>query len=324
MFYLSYGRESGPNQMSDGAVWKFNPKNGAWVDITPVHPYDANLTFGYGCVAVDAQYPSVIMATTFTHWTPHDEIYRSTNGGATGRNYGTTTLQSEHSSAPYTSKHTPHWLGTVVINPFNSNRMLFTTGYGVWYYTNATAADAGKPTRWVFLDEGLEETVPLALMSPPTGPHLISGVGDIDGFRHDDLDKSPVAGTFSGQRYGNTEDLAFAGKNQTSSSAPALGEVAEPTASSTPPFQRTEARPGKPSAANRRTAVVPAASPFPPTAKPSSGRRGAANRPAPWMKGFIGLLVRDFRPVFASSPTGKSGSVLRLRHACRSGSGQHQ
>jgi photosystem II stability/assembly factor-like uncharacterized protein len=38
-------------------------------------------------------------------------------------------------------------------------------------------------------------------------------VGDIDGFRHDDLDHSPPAGTFAGQRYGNTEDLAFAGKN---------------------------------------------------------------------------------------------------------------
>jgi photosystem II stability/assembly factor-like uncharacterized protein len=212
MFYLSYGRESGPNQMSDGAVWKFNPKNGAWVDITPVHPYDADLTFGYGCVAVDAQYPSVIMATTFTHWTPHDEIYRSTNGGASWTQLWNDDTKWDHSSAPYTSKHTPHWLGTVVINPFNSNQMLFTTGYGIWCCTNATAADAGKPTRWVFLDEGLEETVPLALISPPTGPHLISGVGDIDGFRHDDLDKSPVAGTFSGQRYGNTEDLAFAGK----------------------------------------------------------------------------------------------------------------
>jgi photosystem II stability/assembly factor-like uncharacterized protein len=37
-------------------------------------------------------------------------------------------------------------------------------------------------------------------------------LGDIDGFRHDDLDQSPAEGTFSGQRYGNTEDLAFAGE----------------------------------------------------------------------------------------------------------------
>jgi xyloglucan-specific exo-beta-1,4-glucanase len=51
------------------------------------------------------------------------------------------------------------------------------------------------------------------LISPPRGAHLLSGVGDIDGFRHDDVDDSPAGGTFAGPRYSNTEDLAFAGKN---------------------------------------------------------------------------------------------------------------
>ena len=62
----------------------------------------------------------------------------------------------------------------------------------------------------MFLDQGLEETVPLALISPPAGAHLISGVGDIDGFRHDDLDVSPAEGTFAGPRLSSTRDLAFA------------------------------------------------------------------------------------------------------------------
>ena len=101
-------------------------------------------------------------------------------------------------------------MGTIVINPFNSDQVLFTTGYGIWCCTNATAADAGKPTQWVFLDQGLEETVPLALISPPAGAHLISGVGDIDGFRHDTMDVSPVEGTFAGPRLSSTRDLAFA------------------------------------------------------------------------------------------------------------------
>jgi photosystem II stability/assembly factor-like uncharacterized protein len=213
MFYLSYGREPGPSSMSDGAVWKFSPKDGVWTDITPVKPKDFEQPFGYGCVAVDAQHPSTLMATTFGQWKPHDEIFRSTNGGLTWTQlWQTNTTVWDHSSAPYTATRTPHWMGTIVINPFNSDQVLFTTGYGIWCCTNATAADAGKSTQWVFLDKGLEETVPLALISPPKGPHLVSGVGDIDGFRHDDLDKSPVEGTFPGQRYGNTEDLAFAGK----------------------------------------------------------------------------------------------------------------
>jgi photosystem II stability/assembly factor-like uncharacterized protein len=211
MFYLSYGREPGPNSMSDGAIWKFSPKDGVWTDITPVHPKDTDQPFGYGCVAVDARHPQTLMATTFTHWHPHDEIFRSTNGGASWTQLWNDDTRWDYSSAPYTATRSPHWMGTIVINPFNSDQVLFTTGYGIWCCTNATAADAGKPTHWVFLDQGLEETVPLTLISLPKGPHLISGVGDIDGFRHDDLDKSPAEGTFSGQRYGNTEVLAFAG-----------------------------------------------------------------------------------------------------------------
>jgi photosystem II stability/assembly factor-like uncharacterized protein len=212
IFYLSYGREPGPNSMSDGAIWKFNPQDGVWTDITPVHPKDTDQPFGYGCVAVDARHPQTLMATTFTHWHPHDEIFRSTNGGASWTQLWNDDTRWDYSSAPYTATRSPHWMGTIVISPFNPDQVLFTTGYGIWCCTNATAADAGKATHWVFLDQGLEETVPLALISPPKGPHLISGVGDIDGFRHDDLDKSPAEGTFSGQRYGNTEDLAFAGK----------------------------------------------------------------------------------------------------------------
>jgi hypothetical protein len=49
------------------------------------------------------------------------------------------------------------------------------------------------------------------LISPPTGAHLISGVGDIDGFRSDDVNVSPPEGTFAGPRFSSTRDLAFAG-----------------------------------------------------------------------------------------------------------------
>ena len=211
MLYLSYGKEPGPNTMTDGAVWKFNPKDGVWTDITPVKPKDSDQPFGYGCVAVNAQHPSTLMATTFAHWNPHDEIFRSTNGGAIWTQlWQSNTTVWDYSSAPYTRTRTPHWMGTIVINPFDSDQVLFTTGFGIWCCTNVTKADSGQPTPWVFLDQGLEETVPLALISPPAGAHLISGVGDIDGFRHDNVDVSPAEGTFAGPRLSSTRDLAFA------------------------------------------------------------------------------------------------------------------
>jgi len=213
MFYLTYGREPGPNTMTDGAVWKFDPKENAWTNITPLKSPDAGGMFGYGAVAVDAQHPSTVMVTTFAHWHPHDFIFRSTDGGVHWTQLWQDDTEWDYSSAPYTKTRSPHWMGSIAINPHNSDQVLFVTGYGIWSSVNATQADSGKPTRWIFLDDGLEETVPLALISPPEGAHLLSGVGDVDGFRHDDLDVSPAEGTFVGPRYGNTEDLAFAGKN---------------------------------------------------------------------------------------------------------------
>jgi photosystem II stability/assembly factor-like uncharacterized protein len=211
LFYLSYGKEPGPNAMTDGAVWKYDPAKEIWTDITPLKPAKADQPFGYGAVVVDAQHPSVIMAATFCHWKPLDEIFRSTNGGASW----TPLLGKagwDSSAAPYTRSRKPHWIGDLEIDPFNSDRVLFVTGYGIWCCTNATAADTGRPTAWVFSDRGLEETVPLALVSPADGAHLLSGVGDIDGFRHEDLDQSPAGGEFVGPRFSNTEDLAVAGQ----------------------------------------------------------------------------------------------------------------
>jgi photosystem II stability/assembly factor-like uncharacterized protein len=210
MMYLSYGKEPGPNTMTDGAVWKFNTKNGEWTDITPIKPATADQPFGYGDVAVDAVHPNTIVATTFCHWKPHDEVFRSTNGGASWFPL----LEKaglDHSFAPYTKAINPHWMGSIQIDPFDSNHVLFTTGYGIWSCDNLTDADSGKPTHWTFADDGLEETVPLDLISPPEGAHLLSGLGDIDGFKHDDLNAAPREGAFqSPPRFVNTESIAFA------------------------------------------------------------------------------------------------------------------
>ena len=213
LFYISYSSVPGPNNANDGALWKYNPKGGSWINISPEKPADGQrLGWGYGAVSVDAQNPSTILATTIDRWSLKDEVFRSTDGGATWKGILVANGWLDHSMAPYTGTgHTPHWTGSVAVNPNNSDQILFGTGYGIWCSTNATAADSGGRVTWIFLDKGLEETVPLALVSPPTGAHLISGVGDIDGFRHDDVDVSPAEGTFAGLRFASTRDIVYAG-----------------------------------------------------------------------------------------------------------------
>jgi hypothetical protein len=213
LFYLTYGNVPGPNNVTDGAVWKYSGKDGVWTDISPEKAADGQrLGWGYGAVSVDMQHPDALAVTSIDRWGPKEEVFRSTDGGATWKGIQVANGRLDYSMAPYVAQgHTPHWTGTVAINPHNSDQILFGTGYGIWASTNATAADSGGTVTWVFLDKGLEETVPLALVSPPTGAHLISGVGDIDGFVHDDLNVSPADGTFAGPRFSSTRDIAYAG-----------------------------------------------------------------------------------------------------------------
>jgi photosystem II stability/assembly factor-like uncharacterized protein len=212
LLFLTYGSVAGPNNMNDGAVWKYNPRAGSWTNISPEKPADGErLGWGYGAVCAEALHPSTILATSMDRWRLKDEVFRSTDGGTTWKGILVANGQLDHSVAPYTSRMTPHWTGSVAVNPHNSDQVLFGTGYGIWCSTNATKADSGGRVTWIFLDQGLEETVPLALISPPIGAHLISGVGDIDGFRHEDLNVSSPEGTFAGPRFSSTRDLAFAG-----------------------------------------------------------------------------------------------------------------
>lgn len=211
-YFLSYGDEPGPNTMNNGAVWKFAPASGQWTDLTPApQSIDGeNDGFGWGAVAVDPRNPQVLLATTFNRFVPHDEIFRSIDGG---RHWQPVFPRSEfdHTTSPWTAHAGPHWMADIEINPFDSDEAMFVTGYGIWASRNLTAFDDGKSkVKWWFKNTNLEETVPLDLASPPQGAHLLSAVGDIDGFRHDDLAVPPLQ--FVGPRLTNGESIAYAGQ----------------------------------------------------------------------------------------------------------------
>lgn len=210
-FYLSYGDEPGPDTMHEGAVWKYVPASDSWQDITPV-PQSTRTQrdgFGWGAVTVDPRNPNVLLATTFCRYRPHDDIFRSIDGG---RSWSPLLARSrfDHARSPWTRDAFPHWMADIEIDPFDSDHAIFVTGYGLWASHNLGAAERRGTVQWQFENDGLEETVALALVSPRQGAQLLSGLGDIDGFRHDVLDTPTLQ--FAGPRLTNTHSIAIAGK----------------------------------------------------------------------------------------------------------------
>ncbi|HEV7778940.1 MAG TPA: cellulase [Luteibacter sp.] len=189
-YYLSYGDEPGPDTMHDGAVWKYEPSTNRWTDITPIPRNGKPSGNGWGDIAIDPVDPKVLMASTFALYTPQDLVFRSVDGGLHWANVFARS-RFDHSAAPWTKDHTPHWMSTLAIDPFDSDHAMFVTGYGIWASRDLRGFDEGHEVNWWFQDEGLEETVPLGLVSPSRGVPLVSAVGDLDGFLHGDLDKAP-------------------------------------------------------------------------------------------------------------------------------------
>jgi hypothetical protein len=209
--YFTYNNGSGPNGVTAGAVWRYTPATDAWTDVTP--PKAPGTQGGFGGIAADARRPGTLVVTSIDDWSTGG-IYRTTDGGASwvvvggansGDVAGATWLYWHGSGLPARG-----WMGDVEIDPFDSSHALFITGQGLWSSEDVDAADSGMATHWTFEDDGLEETVALDLVSPPGGAPLLSGVGDIGGFRHDDLTVSPPAGMFANPIFGNTSSIDFA------------------------------------------------------------------------------------------------------------------
>jgi hypothetical protein len=85
------------------------------------------------------------------------------------------------------------WMvGDLEIDPFNSNRMLYGTGATIYGSDDLTTWDIGAQIHISVKAQGLEETAVLDLISPPAGAPLLSGLGDICGFRHNSLTAVPA------------------------------------------------------------------------------------------------------------------------------------
>jgi hypothetical protein len=207
--YLTFNNNQGPNNITNGVVLKLNLSTMTFTDVSP--PKDPFAQGGYAGVCVDQQNPATLVVSTMDRWwapapTPAwDEIYRSTDGGATWTQSGPSSLPNS-ASAPWSIAQSPHWAGTVQIDPYDSNRAFFITGYGMIGTTSLTSGSVN----WSFMSDGIEETVPLGITSPPSGPYLLSVHGDIGGFAHYNLDVSPPLTNYFATHRVTSDSIDFA------------------------------------------------------------------------------------------------------------------
>jgi hypothetical protein len=212
VMYISYGTNPGPMPMLDGAVWKLDTRTDTWTDITPDRPDPAKgRAFGYAAVSADASDPDILIASSYNRYSSGgEELFRSTDAGATWKPVFAGGAEFDYSKAPYIRHTAVHWMFDVEIDPADPEHAMITTGYGGHETFNLSAVDRGEPVLWQVMSSGIEETVPLDLLSPPSGGQVITAVGDYCGFVHYDLDHPVPEGCFVNPHFGNTNSLACA------------------------------------------------------------------------------------------------------------------
>jgi hypothetical protein len=231
VLYVTYSNAPGPNGVGNGAVWKLTTADGGWTNITPIGPWWATtLWYGFSGVTVDAANPATVMVSTIDRWWPGDTVYRSLDAGASWIG-----LRDEGDSAPWghqpdnysvrdsslspylnfggSSAEFGHWIADVEIDPFDSNHVLYVTGATIWASNDVTNVDTRTMTHWFVGADGIEETSVGHVLSPPSGAPLLSAVGDVGGFRHDDLNVSPAGGMYTNPITTSTTGLDFAELN---------------------------------------------------------------------------------------------------------------
>ncbi|SFU93546.1 WD40/YVTN/BNR-like repeat-containing protein [Pseudoduganella namucuonensis] len=203
--YLTYangagphGHPSRPEPMDKGQIWKYNTGNGAWTDVTP-----SGYSASFSGISVDPNNPQRLAASTISTYLPQgdakgDRLFLSTNGGASWTDVVARGFAKNTAGISWINGHAIHWASTIVFDPFDTKAAWVTSGNGIFKTADINAAT----TTWTFNVAGLEETVPLGLVSVPGGP-LVSVIGDYDGFRHDDVTRyasihKPGIGTTTG------------------------------------------------------------------------------------------------------------------------------
>lgn len=207
---ITYSDAIGPNGITRGAVWRLALDTGSWTDVTPDRGA-AVPPGGYMGVAVSAQDPRVIAVSTVNRYKPVDTVWRSVDAGAHWQELWRRSTR-DVSATPFLDfagkADFGHWIAGLAIDPFDAGRAAYVTGATL--YATTQFAQSGT-MRWTPWTRGIEQTAIITFVSPTGGASLVSGFGDIGGFRHDDLTVSPPY-VHRNPFLSNTNNLDYSGR----------------------------------------------------------------------------------------------------------------
>ena len=219
--FITYGNSMGPYNVSTGSFYRYAIASGTWTNLTPKTDdgtaYMGNggqgFAHGFGGVSVDPSDPKHLVISTLGYYGGQtrfadgrenwgDRIYVTSDGGSTW----TTDFSKMDPSVPananasnngnaWISGNAIHWAGDITFDPFNPKAAWVVSGNGVFHTTNLSDP---LPV-WGFESKGVEETVPLDIVSVPGGP-LVTAIGDYDGAAYQNISQSyprhqPAIGT---------------------------------------------------------------------------------------------------------------------------------
>jgi len=214
ILYVTYSNGIGPNGVTAGAVYRYDTRSGIWSDITPEKGPE-RAPGGYMALSLDRQHPGTLMVASMNRWEPADALWRSTDDGQSWRDLRELSRR-DVATTPFLIWGDPEadfgwWMAGLAINPFDSNFVAYVTGATIYATSELNNADKAARLTWRPWVEGIEQTAVLTLTSPPSGPPLLSGFGDISGFVHEDLSVSP-ASLFTNPLFANTNTIDYAGR----------------------------------------------------------------------------------------------------------------
>ncbi len=193
-----------------GGAYKYNTKSGK---VTKLSVTDNAV----GMIDVDKNDPNKMVARTCGVWSDQwfekewkdgsiawgDHFFRSTDGGETWQDitpgqgetiYDANGSHKEFVSLPIDTNgydwiygKACHWGSGILIDPRNPDRILMTSGNGVYACDNVWDE---MGVQFYFQPDGVEEVVALDFVSVPGGANY-SAIGDYDGFIHKDINKIP-------------------------------------------------------------------------------------------------------------------------------------